>query len=411
MRQAIFAALVIAAFAGVAAIGAIAHEKSGFSIININDDSSGNFLVKSDDLDISAKWRGEFEFSADGRAVKRVKGRLEIERVESGKRQRAVFEGDGQSLKTAYFVEDRARAVDKSSEADIAELVLAFVRASGVNADERVADLLASGGREAVLAEIDAIVARHAAMRYLVALAEQSELSAPQIDRLAKRIETFDGDHSKRRALETLFERQKLSSPSRARLLRVAEGISGDHDLRLLLEAVASGEMTKEAIETALALLERISSDHDARLAVEALIENEAFTDQDAARLIESALARIGSDHDLRLVVEAASSRIAQSDAVAAAAIGALGEIESDHDCRLALEAVATSISRGSPRWRSLIDAVAHISADHDARLALEAIAGLMPDDASLLAAYRVRANAIGSDHDRASALAAVEGR
>ncbi|MEX0644098.1 MAG: hypothetical protein WD076_02230 [Parvularculaceae bacterium] len=412
MRQAVFAAAVVATFAAFA-IGAIAHEKEkgGVSIFSIDDDDRGAFVVTSDELDLSAKWRGDFDVSADGRALKRLKGRLEVERVENGKRQRAVFEGDGASLKTIYFVDDRARAVDKSSEAEIGDLVLAFVRASGVDADERVADMLTRGGPDAVLAEIDAIESGHAAMIYIVALAEQGKLTPPHIERIAARVEGFDGDHSKRRALETLFERQSLSAASRARLLKAAEGISGDHDLRLLLETVAAGELTTEAVETALSILSRISGDHDARLGVEALIENAAFKDADAARLIAIAAAQIDGDHDLRLAVEAASARIAQSDAVAAAAIGALAEIESDHDCRLALESVAAAIPRSSPRWRSLVEAVAEIGSDHDARVALEDLADLMPDDASVLAAYRARANAIGSEHDRENALAAVEGR
>lgn len=414
MRRILLAAAIlpVLAFAPPAAAKGFFISSSdkgeGVFVFQSSDDDGGKILIRTKKAEFQTEWKGEFDIAPDGRSLARLDGRMSVESKKGPHSRRVEYTGRKGGIEEAYFVDGERKTIDAATRKEIGEMMLSFVRISGIDADERVESILKSGGVNAVLAEIGEIPESHAAMRYMISLAEQAPLKPAHIENLSARIADLDGDHDKRRAIEALFEHQSLSAASREMLLKSADRMTSDHELRLLVEAASAGEMTEGAAETAFALLKRISSDHDFRLGAEALLDNKAFADRDAASLLALAGDHIDSDHELRLIVETASGRIGRSEAVAVSALTAISSIKSSHEKRLAIEEVADALPRRSRHWEALIAAAGAIGSDHEAGNALETIADAMPREPGLLAAYRQAVAKIDSQREREQALEAI---
>ena len=382
----------------------------GVSITHTVDDNRGNFWIRSDDLDLQAKWKGQFEFNEAGDGLKSLTGRLEIEHEKDDDIERIVYKEKDGAIEAIYTLNDRPLADRSDEAARISALTRLFILESGMNAEERVADLHRKGGTDAVFAEIAQVRGGHASRKYLTALAELTQLSSDEVARYAEVVTNIRGDHAKSKALRAVFENQNnLSSDNKLALLRAAEEIEGDHDIRKLMQAAASRDLTPATVEISMALLQRIDGDHDYRKGAEALFSNATLRNEDAAAILYSAAKKVSGDHDKRKIIENAGERIADSEQTADAALTAAQSISSDHDKRKSIEMISSELPENSDHWPRLIDAAASISSDHDKRKALTAILSDMPRSQSLQSRYRRAASGISSDHEREKALAALE--
>lgn len=409
----VIGAIFIAIFYGIAFGGkdsSVSFEfDDGEGVRHIVNGDRGDFILREDDLTIKASWRGEYKLTDDGADIARLDRKLEITREENGVTERAVFEDDDDDVERIFY-RDGVK-LDRSAETDDATraLLLAFLRASGVKADERVASLIQLGGVDAVLEEMAYLYGGHARQRYISTLTENADLTPDQLDRLVDIASAMEGDNDIRRALESIVKNEEIDEEVWPSLLSVAGGIESDYDLRRLIETIAEQDISPSIAGLLLDLFDQLEGDHELRRAGEALLEqSELLNDENFARLLASAAANIDSDHDLRLLLSEAAPHIAASDAVADAWLEGFAALGSDHDKRLALEEASDVDALSDETAVKLIQAASEIDSDHDHRLALAALVKYAERTPALRAAYLESARAISSDHDRRQALRAV---
>lgn len=368
----------------------------------------GEFVLRDDERTIKAEWRGEFELNDLGTDIVSLDDRFEVAFAKGGVKERAEFQREDGGVQKTYFLNGEEQEEGAETREAVADLLLRFLRASGIKADERVKDLLAQGGAAAALDEIDLVSAGHALSRYAIALAEQTDLSPEELERLTGRLKTVESDHDLARALAAILEHEKITAQTAPVLIGAAEAIRSDHDLRQLVEAFAEQPLDDESLDLAIGLYERIDSDHDLRVAASAFLKRDALKAAQTTRLLAAAARRIDSDHDLRLVLTGAASAFALGDDARAAWLEAYDTLDSDYDKRLALKEIAERGELNTTQWTALVKATEAIESSHDRRLALLAMAERMDRDPALLAAYRQAAESIESENDRERALEAL---
>ncbi|MEL7488084.1 MAG: hypothetical protein AAGJ87_12805, partial [Pseudomonadota bacterium] len=152
LSAAIFAFLV-AAPQGVAAHPDDDSDVS-ISINHVNRGvSEGTVRIKSDALDMRAKWDGKFSFNDNADGFESFDGRLEIEDRNADDPVRMVMRGGDGEVETEYFVRGRRSDIDATAETRMAGLIRTFALETGLQASERVETLYARGGADAVFAE------------------------------------------------------------------------------------------------------------------------------------------------------------------------------------------------------------------------------------------------------------------
>lgn len=369
----------------------------------------GEFVMRDDERTIKAEWRGDFALNDLGTDVVSLDDEFEISFEEDGVKERAEFRSADGGVRKTYFLNGEEQEEGPQTQEAIADLLLRFLRASGMKADERVKALIEQGGPSAALDEIELLSADHAVSRYAVALSEQADLSPSELERLAAELKTIESDHDLARALASMLEHEDITAQTAPVLIDAAEGVRSDHDLRQLVEAFAEQPLDDDSLDLALGLYDRIDSDHDLRVAASAFLEGDALNAAQAARLLAAAARRIESDHDMRMVLSDAAPAFAVSAQTRAAWLDAYASIESDHDKRLSLQEVVDQEGLGAADWTALIEATKSIGSSHDRRIALQAVADEMGRDPALVAAYRGAAEDIDSEHDRRRALEAID--
>lgn len=380
----------------------------GVHIVNIGNGENGSFHLKDEALNISADWKGDFEFAADGRSLSTLKGSLEVEEKREGISRKAIFSRKDGEISAKSYVGGELVAADAESDKIAGDLLQLFSRTSSVGSEGRVKALMAAGGKKAVIDEIGELVGSHAVGGYIEALAAASSLSREDISQLAARIQSVSSDYAKRSAISALLTTQNLDDASIADILGVAKTIEGDHELRLIVDEIAEKPLSDRNFGVAASLIENIEGDHEIRLAISALLETDGQNDADIARILDIAATSIDGDYELRLAIEAAGERV-KGEKAGAAAVQAVAAIEGAHDRRLAIEAVAGALDGASPHWIALIETASGVDGDHERRLAIEAIKSVAPESDDIRAALQKAVTSISSDHERRLALEALE--
>ena len=384
------------------------NSDSGRSESHTVDGNRGEFVLTEGDNKVEASWRGDFELDPVGTKIDKLGRRLEITHESGGIVKRVRFERSRGDIKQSYFVDEVEQDAGSETEAAVAELLVVFLRASGMKAEERVTGFLENGGADAVLEEMTFLDSDHALQRYTRVLTESAELSSDQIKTLASLLKMMESDHNLRKSLQSIMDHQSIDAELTATLIDAAANIEGDHDLRKLVEAFAERPLNEKAVDLALGLFARIEGDHDLRLATEALLENEFLDKGAAVRLLLAAAEQVEGDHDMRLILTEYAPLYSSTPELTAAWIKGFAAVQSDHDQRLSIEEVAQVGDHSTAAWQSLIELTIAIEGDHDHRLALEEIADEMGDNPALLDAYRASAAEISSDSDREQALEAI---
>ena len=347
----------------------------------IRDGDQGAFRFKSDALTLEAEWRGDFTLTEDGADMASLDGKLKITSVADGVSERAIFEPRRDGVRKRYFRNDE-EAQGAEAEAGAASVLAAFLKVSGVAAEQRIRAVLKAGGADAALAEISALKSDTAARRYILALNDQYGLSADDITALSDTLEAMEDDQDLRVTLSGLLETDGLETEEMLILLRAAGDMESGHDIRKLIESAAAAPMQAPADEAALReilkLYERLDGGHDLRKAGEALLESKTLSADQRARVLAAA-GRLDDDRGVRLLLAAAAPGLPASAALRQEWFERFADIEASREQRLALKALAG------------------------------AAGGALVDDPDLSSAYRSAALSIGDADDRADALAALE--
>lgn len=221
-----------------------------------------------------------------------------VEAAPSGKLERS-FERDG-----------RTAPIDAAAREWIAAALPRMFRESGWDADARVARLLARGGPELVLAEVDQAATDHAKSTYLGRLLGTVQLDSGQFAGALASASRLGSDYSLRTALELALETQQLDAARVVQLLAATEAIDSDFDLRTLLEQVAPRGGDAAVASAYLAASRRLDSDFERRTALVALLAN-AELDAAAMGSALDVASGLDSDFEKRTALEKLAAHVA----------------------------------------------------------------------------------------------------
>ena len=292
---------------------------------------------------------GEVEFTDDDRAVARLSpgGRLVIEEVVRGRDRRVEWRAtDGGGVRMIYAEDGETRAPDAGDRAWIAAQLQDAIRESGVGAERRVARLLARGGAQAVLDEIERIRSDGAKRRYYTVLLRAPRLGAAEAARALRHAgATIGSDGDLRLTLSGALEARRLDAAGVAALLDAGASIESDGDRSLLLRQVAGRDPLAEARvrEAFFRTAAGVGSDGDLALVLTTVLRRERTGSATVAAALRAARG-IGSDGDLARVLTLVPAASLRDPSVSAAYRAAMAGIGSDGDRRRAAVHLARSL-------------------------------------------------------------------
>jgi hypothetical protein len=314
-----------------------------------------SFRIDDDNYSLRVKGDGDVDLEPDGSGVTALDrgGSLDLSMRLDGVDRRVLFTNPDGTLERQFFVEDDEQPWGTEADRFVAEVMPIVLRETAIDADERVAWLVANRGHAGLLDEIALIQSDFAQRVYTVEYAQTAEIAAADFERLMTlTADNMSSDFDVRTTLIEVFDAQMPVGTAFAALLEAGETISSDFDARTVLEHVGSSmPPSPEAAASYLDLAATISSDFDLRLALQPLLTHAEVDDEIVARAIAVAGNEISSDFDLRTVLTEAAHRVGASDTLARAYTTAAREISSDFDQRLTLTALADNAALTPAVW------------------------------------------------------------
>lgn len=348
------------------------------------------FTETEDDI-ASMSPDGEFELSIKRGGVERSL------RVRPGKDQ----------LQRDYRVDGKSRPFDAAAQAWLAQALPGLMRETGIQAQARGKRILARGGVDALLADMEKIGTDYVRSLYLVVLFENARLDAADLDRALEIADKIGSDYELRRALEAGLESQDLSPASQARLLDVAAGIGSDYELAKVLTQVAKSDSFDQgpvlvAWRKALA---SIAGDYEQRGVLSVLL---ARKQPGSTRIALESARDIASDYEASQLLKEAVTQVRANDGVRSAWFAMLDGVASDYEQAQALEALLEAGPVDAALAGDVLASLGGIGSDHEATQLLRELAAVMPEDPALIERYRAVARRL-SDHERGQAERALD--
>ncbi len=387
-------------------------EQHDLSVTIRNDGSTTRIL--SDLSEPGERFRLSIEekviFAADERDIAEMDAdaRFALLQTRAGvTRAIEIVPGADGKLQRRYLVDGKPRPFDADGRAWLASAIPEIYRLTGYDAGPRTKRLLAQGGVDRVLREIDLIRADYARAEYLGQLLRQARLDAAQLNAVVARIAAIDSDYERRRAMRAALESDALDPAAQRALLGAAKGIESDFERAEWLIAAAE-KLPVDGANAAgwQAALQRFGSDFERKRSLQALIEH-GRPRAAAQTLALRAMRGMDSDFEARSVLETVARAGAPlSDADYLAAVDA---IQSDFEKREALHALIRSGAPDVARSRGVLRSVRGMDSDFEAGEVLEALAEAMPDDPTLIEDYRAVTRGMASDFERGEAEKALD--
>lgn len=393
-----------------------------FVLMSVRDGAPGgsvfrdgrlSFRLVTDDYTLRVKGRGDVELAPDASGVTALSrsGSLDVRMTRGDdEARRVLFTNVDGTVREQFFVGADEQSFGPDAERFVAEVMPIVLRETALNADERIAWLVANRGQAGLLEEIELIQADFAQRVYTVRYAETSAIAEADFQRLMRAVEDhMSSDFDVRTTLQAAYDAQSPAGESLTALLAAGRTMSSDFDARTLLEHVAGGIVdSPQSAAAYLDLAATISSDFDLRLALQPLLTRESFADEAVARAMELGGRELSSDFDLRTLLAAGAGRVGASDVLARAYTSAAGSISSDFEQREALTALAHDAELTRTGWTLLLEAAQSIHSDFDTATLLATVAPSLPRDDAVEEAYRAALQTIDSDFDRSRAAAAL---
>src|SRR6185436_8796254 len=157
--------------------------------VNVGDDDDYTIRVHEGSCRLDIDLEGKVEFSADERSVARVspRGRLRIlERRRGVERELIAEGGPGGAPQISFELDGHEHPFDEAAKSWLARLLPEVFRQTGIDAEGRVARLLARGGFEAVFAESRLINNDNVQRTYLTELIAQAHPGPQQVNRIVE---------------------------------------------------------------------------------------------------------------------------------------------------------------------------------------------------------------------------------
>lgn len=281
--------------------------------ISISDDGDTRMSVRRAGYSMRMESDGELTFAADESDVATLSagGTFTLTEKVAGVEHTYKVKADaGGGLERAFTRDGEALAMDAEARQWLAAALPRMFRESGFDADARVARLLARGGPELVLAEVDLAVSDHAKSTYLGRLLGTVQLDAQQFERALASAAKLGSDHELRTALELGLATQQLDGARVTALLATARQLGSDFELRSLLERVAPRGGDPEVAAAYLSAARELDSDFERRTALVALLDGAELDSAGLAEVLDLA-SGLGSDFEKRTVLEVVAKSVA----------------------------------------------------------------------------------------------------
>jgi hypothetical protein len=258
--------------------------------------------------ELEVEMEGEVELRPDGRGIERMGrgARMTIEEDARVDRKLEVTAGSNGVPQYRWTVGGEARPIEDEARTWFRDVLTEVFRATGFQAEERVAHFLDRGGVPAVLAEVEHITSDHVAGLYFHATLAGHRVSAAEAATILELAgETLGSDHELSELMTAVPIDLLSDRRVRAAYVGAARSIGSDHDLsRVLIELIDRGRTDRATVEAVLRAAETIGSDHDlSRLLVR--IAEEVPLDGDLRRRFLDRAEDVGSDHDHDRVIAA----------------------------------------------------------------------------------------------------------
>jgi hypothetical protein len=251
-------------------------------------------------LDLRAE--GEIKFNAEATEIKNISpgGSFEVNlRQDDTLKQVKVTPSDN-GLQYVYKVNGKQQPFESEAKTWFAQFLLDLERSTGFAADLRVPALLAKGGPNAVLDEINNLQSDYVRGIYFRKLLEQPNLPAPVVQRVIKQAgDQIHSDYEMARVLMTVSKQYDLpDEASRTAFLTAAGKLKSDYEhSRVLIELLHRPNISRENIGMALNSAESIKSDYEKSRILLSLLDQKAF-DQSQLDFYLKMVASIHSDYE-----------------------------------------------------------------------------------------------------------------
>ncbi|GGA80924.1 hypothetical protein GCM10011521_19070 [Arenimonas soli] len=316
-----------------------------------------------------------------------------------------VTPGNG-GLERDYRVGGEKRPFDAAARAWLAESLPQLLRETGIQAQARGGRILARGGVDALMADIDKIENDHARGLYLGVLFENAKLDEASLARALALAGKMATDYELRRVLQAALDSQALTASGQAQLLQAAAKIGSDYEQAQLLAHMARSQPLQGTVLSAWqAALATIGSDYEQRQVLSALL---ARNEPAATRVALEGARGIGSDYEARTVLQQAIGMVRNDADTRRAWFKVLADIGSDYEQRQALEALLDGGVVDVELADDVLASLRNVGSGHEAAQVLRRLAAVMPADQGLLERYRAAARRL-SDHERGQAERALD--
>lgn len=356
----------------------------------------------------SMRQKGTAEFTDTEDDVRPLNGTLRIEEKADGHTRLIEFASNGaQAISRVYSVDGKQRPFDADGKRWLGGLLPNVMREGAIAVPSRVTRILAKGGPDAVLTEIEKIHSDFARRVYIVELSGRGPLDERRLGRLIADV-SMSSDFERRIALQGIHAKQKLAPAEQAAFFKMIGQMQSDFEKRVLLQAVLSDQkLAPEAVVQLLNVAAKLQSDFEKRVLLSDVLSRQTLGSQEEVLFLK-VTSQMQSDFEKRLLLTAFAARLKPGTASVAAYLDNVKRINSDFEKRVTLVGLLDAIRLAPSDYPAAIDTAGSMSSDFEKRLSLVAIARHMPADDALLRQYRKVARPMG-DFERGQAEKALD--
>jgi beta-lactamase regulating signal transducer with metallopeptidase domain len=359
----------------------------------------------------AVRMEGTVRFTDDFAGIASISsgGLFRIEEDDGQADRRLEVRPAGARLQYSYRVNGREAEFDASGRAWLSRALVNLARTTGFAAEQRVTQLLRSGGPEAVLAEVRLLSSDYAKSIYLRTLLQRSALGPAQvkasIDLAGREVES---DYELARILIALADKHPFDDQTRRAFIAATGSIQSDYEhKRVLAKALAKGDLRSTDVAAMLMAAQNISSDYERASLLIGVSERYKLDPATRAAYLDVARG-INSDYEQRRVYESLLKQGDLNRAEAAELLRAAEAIRSDYEKSQVLSQLVKSDLSDPAVQTAFLSTLRGMSSSHEKSQVLTKLLGNgRLSEANLSAALRAAAT-IESDYEAAQVLILV---
>ncbi|MDH4156676.1 MAG: M56 family metallopeptidase [candidate division Zixibacteria bacterium] len=326
---------------------------------------------------LQVEMKGEIEFSDDDRSISSIskRGYIDIEeKTRTSKRELEITPARGGGFEYKYYVNRKEQKFDDEGQAWLADILIKLIRSTGVGAESRVERILAKGGVDAVLTEIDLIESSYVKREYYEALMDVADLSADDFSRIIKKAASdIDSDYEKAELLIRIARQSSSDAGLLPAYVDAVKTLESDYETRRVLSAFSMGDdVEKTVIVDVLDIADGMSSDY---FKAELLIDMAPYSrdDKELRDAYVTAVKKLESDYETRRVLTALGTRRNIDAGVMTDLLEIAGGMDSDYEKAELLIDLADFNGYDTDLTTLYFNAATSIESDYEIRRVLSA--------------------------------------